>query len=515
MIKINQLFTTHIFYLLSIIFLTACGSDGSDDTGAGISNTKPIAHIIVNEPTDITIGSTITFDGSTSSDSDGDHLTYQWILTSKPVGSSASLSSTTTEAPTITIDAYGTYAVQLLVSDHELASNLDTAEVIVENLTLLDKFGFEDNTSSGFTGDWVVIDTKANSGTYSLQPPSLVAASTTSTELIYNTVHTQISFAYSGSQVDFYIDDVYYASFSTLFNLWESTTIIVPEGIHTYRWSVTTIGTGQPNVYLDDIQFIINSPVSNSTGPYGFEEGFLTPEFIGGWDIDDSRSHSGVFSLRAPYMSSAGTSTTELVYNTNHTQVSFFYSGSTAVDLYIDDVYYASFSTLFNLWESTTIIVPEGIHTYRWSVTTTGTGRPDIYLDDINFSHTTSATNPTGPYGFEEGFLTNEITGDWNIDDSRPHSGNYSLRAPYMTSAGTASAELVYNTAHTEISFWHNDANVDLYIDDMYYASYSTLFDLWENVTITVPEGAHTYRWSVTATDAGRPSAFLDDISLQ
>jgi hypothetical protein len=74
----------------------------------------------------IVAGSTVTLDGSGSSDADGDALTYVWSFTSKPVGSSVALSSATAVSPTFTPDLAGTYTVSLVVDDGALTSSADT-----------------------------------------------------------------------------------------------------------------------------------------------------------------------------------------------------------------------------------------------------------------------------------------------------------------------------------------------------------------------------------------------------
>ena len=59
-------------------------------------------------------GTLVTLNGSGSSDANGDPLTYSWSL-SKPAGSAAVLSSTTSVSPTFTVDLAGTYVAQLIV----------------------------------------------------------------------------------------------------------------------------------------------------------------------------------------------------------------------------------------------------------------------------------------------------------------------------------------------------------------------------------------------------------------
>jgi hypothetical protein len=70
-------------------------------------------------------GALITLNGSGSSDANSDPITYQWSL-SKPDGSSATLSSTTSVSPTFTIDRAGDYIAQLIVNDGTVDSAPDS-----------------------------------------------------------------------------------------------------------------------------------------------------------------------------------------------------------------------------------------------------------------------------------------------------------------------------------------------------------------------------------------------------
>src|SRR5581483_10084328 len=72
-------------------------------------------------------GGTVQLDGSTSTDPDGDALSYKWSLISKPSGSTAALSSSTIPNPTFVADRTGQYVVQLVVSDGTHTSQPSTA----------------------------------------------------------------------------------------------------------------------------------------------------------------------------------------------------------------------------------------------------------------------------------------------------------------------------------------------------------------------------------------------------
>ena len=80
------------------------------------------------------LGSTVTLNGSASSDANGDPLTYLWSLTAKPAGSAAVLSSLTSVYPTFTVDFPGTYVAQLIVNDGTLNSAPNTVFISTVNV---------------------------------------------------------------------------------------------------------------------------------------------------------------------------------------------------------------------------------------------------------------------------------------------------------------------------------------------------------------------------------------------
>ncbi|MBI4688696.1 MAG: PKD domain-containing protein, partial [Nitrospirae bacterium] len=73
----------------------------------------------------------ITLDGSGSSDPDGDPLKYTWSFISKPSGSTASLSDSSSKTPTFTPDLQGTYVIQLVVNDYFTDSSPSTVTLTV------------------------------------------------------------------------------------------------------------------------------------------------------------------------------------------------------------------------------------------------------------------------------------------------------------------------------------------------------------------------------------------------
>ena len=60
---------------------------------------------------------TVTLDARASTDPEGDTLTFQWVFTLRPMGSTASLSNATAATPSFIADQRGSYVLQLTASD--------------------------------------------------------------------------------------------------------------------------------------------------------------------------------------------------------------------------------------------------------------------------------------------------------------------------------------------------------------------------------------------------------------
>jgi hypothetical protein len=110
------------------------GALESDEDSVEITATEENGPPVANAGPDQTVapGDVVVLDGSASSDPDGDPLQYAWTLATRPTGSTASLSSTTTAIPRFTADLAGTYEVTLTVTDGAETSTPDRVTITAE-----------------------------------------------------------------------------------------------------------------------------------------------------------------------------------------------------------------------------------------------------------------------------------------------------------------------------------------------------------------------------------------------
>ncbi len=98
-------------------------------SGCPATNTLPVPNAGPDQA--VSLGATVTLDGSGSADADGDTLTYQWVFTSRPEGSTASLSNVGTAQPTFQPDVPGTYVLSLTVFDNMGSGTPDSVTITV------------------------------------------------------------------------------------------------------------------------------------------------------------------------------------------------------------------------------------------------------------------------------------------------------------------------------------------------------------------------------------------------
>mgnify|MGYP000262086425 CR=1 FL=1 len=95
-------------------------------------NEVPVANAGVTQR--VQVGTIVTLDGSASYDPNTppDPLTYRWTFASRPAGSAATLSNTTSVNPTFTADVTGDFEVGLVVNDGTSDSNAAFVRIISE-----------------------------------------------------------------------------------------------------------------------------------------------------------------------------------------------------------------------------------------------------------------------------------------------------------------------------------------------------------------------------------------------
>ena len=94
-------------------------------------NSPPVASAGPDQT--VTVGSTVQLDGAASFDVDGDPLSFEWTLASRPPGSQATLTDPTAEQPAFIADVGGTYVVQLVVNDGLVDSQAAAVRIDTQN----------------------------------------------------------------------------------------------------------------------------------------------------------------------------------------------------------------------------------------------------------------------------------------------------------------------------------------------------------------------------------------------
>jgi hypothetical protein len=100
---------------------------------ASVLNVAPVSRAGANLSV-LLDGSAVQLDGSGSSDANGDGITYQWSLLTKPSGSALVLSGATAVRPSLIPDVLGTYVFSLVVSDGKLTSTPSLVTVTVSQV---------------------------------------------------------------------------------------------------------------------------------------------------------------------------------------------------------------------------------------------------------------------------------------------------------------------------------------------------------------------------------------------
>ena len=127
----NPKFTADVMGIYSVALVVNDGRLDSLPSAvtviASSANSAPVANAGVAQS--VVAGGLVTLDGTASSDSNNDPLSFRWSWGAKPTGSVASLSLATSAKPTFTADVAGTYVVTLIVNDGRVDSTVAAVTV--------------------------------------------------------------------------------------------------------------------------------------------------------------------------------------------------------------------------------------------------------------------------------------------------------------------------------------------------------------------------------------------------
>jgi alkaline phosphatase len=132
--------------IVSFWYFKFCGSESANISPAANAGEDQIVTLKI---------SSLSLDGSNSTDAEGEILSYRWSLVAKPSTSNALLSGELSANPILTYDVEGVYRISLIVSDGINNSFADTVDVTVvasvKNMILLigDGMGFEQVKAAG------------------------------------------------------------------------------------------------------------------------------------------------------------------------------------------------------------------------------------------------------------------------------------------------------------------------------------------------------------------------------
>ena len=152
-------------YALQLIVNDGTVNSTPDTVTISTDNSAPVSDAGADQV--VRINDTVQLDGDGSSDADGDTLTFKWSVISKPGGSNVKLSSTIERQPTFSVDAAGTYTMQLIVDDGTDYSAPDAVTIITENAAPVSNAGNDQTVDEG--------DTVTLSGLASTDPDDNIA----------------------------------------------------------------------------------------------------------------------------------------------------------------------------------------------------------------------------------------------------------------------------------------------------------------------------------------------------
>jgi fibro-slime domain-containing protein len=175
----------HGTYSIQLIVNDGKMDSVADTVNLEVGNLKPVADAGADQSTKP--GIMVQLNGSRSTDTDGDALTYQWRLVSAPAGSVAAVKNATEIVADFTPDQLGMYTLELVVNDGIVNSDPDLVVIDTRNsrpvanagrdqlvcpneLVLLNGSGSSDADGQKLTYSWSILSQPANSTSKLINP---------------------------------------------------------------------------------------------------------------------------------------------------------------------------------------------------------------------------------------------------------------------------------------------------------------------------------------------------------
>ncbi len=118
----------HADYVITLVVTDEFGATSDPDSvTVSFDNIQPVADAGADQS--VMAGDTVSLDGSASTDTNGDLLTYSWSFVSKPEGSLAEFTDPTSAQPSFVADEPGDYVVSLVVNDGFVDSDAVTVTI--------------------------------------------------------------------------------------------------------------------------------------------------------------------------------------------------------------------------------------------------------------------------------------------------------------------------------------------------------------------------------------------------
>lgn len=162
------------FLACASVSIVLCGCGGGSGTSPVASTPTVSAPVVVSNAAPSAnagmdqaalVSTVVVLDGGASSDPDRDPLTFAWQLISKPPGSNAAFSASSSVRPQFTVDMAGIFTAALTVSDGKNFSTADFVSITASNpiTTVLLPIANAGANQNVLVGATVVLDGSASS----------------------------------------------------------------------------------------------------------------------------------------------------------------------------------------------------------------------------------------------------------------------------------------------------------------------------------------------------------------